>query len=171
MLMRPVHPIHNDLGVFAGGKAVVIVLWLPIAVALALVFHPELSPSVLQCVVFFVAIWGAYLIRSLVLWLLGLITFWTTRVSAIYQAYFLAELLLSGRLVPLPLMPHWARDLAWAFPFQWCFGFPITSLTGPVSNHDLFVGLGMQVVWIAASLLVLSLVWKRAVARFTSVGG
>jgi ABC-2 type transport system permease protein len=171
MLMRPVHPIHNDLGEFAGGKVVVIVLWLPIAVALALVFHPELSPSVLQCVVFFVAIWGAYLIRSLVLWLLGLITFWTTRVSAIYQAYFLAELLLSGRLVPLPLMPHWARVLAWAFPFQWCFGFPITSLTGPVSNHDLFVGLGMQVVWISASVLALRVLWKRAVARFTSVGG
>jgi ABC-2 type transport system permease protein len=170
-LMRPVHPIHNDLGYFAGGKVVVILLWLPIAAALALVFHPELSPSVLQCVVFFVAIWGAFVIRSFVLWLLGMITFWTTRVSAIYDVYFLSELLLSGRLVPMPLLPHWARTLAWAFPFQWCFGFPITALTGPVTNHDLAVGLGMQAVWIAAGVLALSLAWPRAVARFTSVGG
>jgi ABC-2 type transport system permease protein len=170
-LLRPVHPIHADLGTFAGGKVVVIVLWLPIALALALVFHPELSPSVLQGVVFFVSIWGAFVIRMLLLWLLGLITFWTTRVSAIYDAYFLAELLLSGRLVPMALLPLWARRLAWAFPFQWCFGFPITALTGPVTNSELAVGLGMQLAWIAAGVIMLRLVWPRAVARFTSVGG
>ena len=170
-LLKPVHPIHYDLGEFAGGKLVIIVLWLPIAVALSLVFRPSLHPSALQCLVFFFAIWGAYLIRSLVLWVLGLITFWTTRVSAIYEAYFLSELMLSGRLVPLQLMPHWAQQLSWAFPFRWTFGFPISALTGPISNHDLLVGIGMQAVWIAVGTILMSLVWRRAVARFTSVGG
>ena len=33
--------------------------------------------------------------------MLGMVTFWTTRVSAIFEAYFAAELLLSGRLVPV----------------------------------------------------------------------
>jgi len=170
-LLKPVHPIHYDLGTFAGGKIVVIILWLPIAFALSIAFRPTLHPSFLQCVVFFVAIWGAYLIRSLVLWALGLVTFWTTRVSAIYEAYFLAELLLSGRLVPMPLMPHWAQTLAWAFPFRWTFGFPITALTGPVTNRDLLIGLGMQALWISVGVLLVSVVWRRAVSRFSSVGG
>ncbi len=39
-LLRPVHPIHWDLGYFAGWKVVVIVLWLPIAYVLSLLFHP-----------------------------------------------------------------------------------------------------------------------------------
>ena len=30
------------------------------------------------------------------LWILGMVTFWTTRGSAIFEPYFLAELLLSG---------------------------------------------------------------------------
>ena len=30
-LVRPLHPIHYDLGFFAGWKVVVIVLWLPLA--------------------------------------------------------------------------------------------------------------------------------------------
>jgi ABC-2 type transport system permease protein len=170
-LLKPVHPIHYDLGEFAGGKVVVIILWLPIALALSLAFHPSLHPSWLQCGVFFLAIWGAYLIRSLMLWVLGLITFWTTRVSAIYEAYFLAELLLSGRLVPMQLMPRWAQQLSWAFPFRWTFGFPISSLTGPISNHDLLVGLAMQGLWIAVGTALMTLVWRRAVARFSSVGG
>ncbi len=170
-LLKPVHPIHYDLGGFAGGKIVIIVLWLPIALALSLVFHPTLSPTVLQYAVFFLAILGAYLIRSLVLWALGLITFWTTRVSAIYEAYFLAELLLSGRLVPMQLMPQWAQRLSWAFPFRWTFAFPITALTGPITQQQLLQGLAMQLLWIGIGTLLVSLVWRRAVARFSSVGG
>ena len=100
-LVRPMHPIHYDLGFFAGWKVVVIVLWLPIAAVLALIFRPELDPRPQQVVVFFFAIWGAYLIRSFLLWMLGMVTFWTTRVSALFEAYFAAELLLSGRVLPL----------------------------------------------------------------------
>src|SRR4051794_15421628 len=93
-LLRPVHPIHYDVALFAGWKVIVIIFWLPIALVLSLIFHPSLHPSVLQGITFFVAIWGAYLIRTLVLWVLGMVTFWTTRISALYEAYFMAELLL-----------------------------------------------------------------------------
>jgi ABC-2 type transport system permease protein len=170
-LLRPMHPIHYDLAFFAGWKVVVIVLWLPIAVVLSLIFHPQLSPSALQCVVFFFAIWGAYLIRSLNLWILGMVTFWTTRVSALFETYIVAELLLSGRLVPMALMPGWAQTLAWFFPFQWTFGFPITALVGPVTNAELFQGLAMQAFWIVVGIIGVRVVWRRGVRKFSSVGG
>ena len=57
--------------------------------------------------VFFFAIWGAYLIRTMFMSTLGMITFWTTRVSAIFEIFIAAELLLSGRLVPMEVMPDW----------------------------------------------------------------
>ena len=170
-LVKPIHPIHQDLASFAGWKVVVIVLWIPIAIVLSIAFRPELSPTVQQCAVFFVAIWGAYLIRSLLLFSLGLVTFWTTRVSAIYEAYFIAELLLSGRLVPMELLPDWAQRLAWLFPFQWTFGFPITALTGPITNTELVVGLAMQLLWILIGVVLVRLVWRRAVRRYSAVGG
>jgi ABC-2 type transport system permease protein len=170
-LVRPIHPIHQDLAWFAGWKVVVIVLWIPIAIVLSLAFRPELSPTVQQCAVFFFAIWGAYLIRSLILYVLGMVTFWTTRVNAIYEAYFIAELLLSGRLVPMELLPDWAQRLAWLFPFQWTFGFPIMALTGPITNRELVVGLGMQLLWIAIGALLVRIVWRRAVRQYSAVGG
>src|SRR5207249_3323780 len=95
-----------------GWKVVTIVLWLPVAVALSLLFHPTLHPTGLGVGVFAVAIWGAYLVRTMLLWMLGMVTFWTTRVNAIFEAYFVAELLLSGRLVPMQLMPHWVQTVA-----------------------------------------------------------
>ena len=40
-LLRPLHPIHDDIAGFAGWKVVTIILWLPIAAVLWLVFDPE----------------------------------------------------------------------------------------------------------------------------------
>lgn len=170
-LLRPVHPIHYDLAGFAGWKFVVIVLWLPIAAVLTVAFRPSLSPSVSQCIVFFFAIWGAYLIRSMLLWVLGMVTFWTTRVAALYQGYFMAEMLLSGRLVPMTLMPRWSRDVAAFLPFRWTFGYPITALVGPISTRDLYLGLAMQALWIAIGTGLVAVVWRRGCRRFSAVGG
>lgn len=169
-LLRPVHPIHSDIAFFAGWKFVVIVLWLPIAAVLALAFKPELDPTWLEIGVFAVAIWGAYLIRTMALSLLGMITFWTTRVSAIYELYFAVELLISGRLVPMSLLPEWAQRLSNFLPFQWTFGFPIEALVGQLTPQQLLQGLGMQLLWIVLGSLAVNRMWKAGIRRFSAVG-
>lgn len=170
-LVRPIHPIHYDLGFFAGWKVVVIVLWIPLAAVLSLIFQPELGPTVGQVAAFLIAIWGAYLIRSLLLWMLGMVTFWTTRVSALFEAFFAAELLLSGRLLPVSLMPQWVQTLAGYLPFESTFGFPITALVGPISDGDLVRGLAKQLVWIVLGTIGVRVMWRRAVRAYTAVNG
>jgi ABC-2 type transport system permease protein len=170
-LLRPIHPLHEDVAFFAGWKVVMIILWIPLAFALSLIFKPELNPTLIEGVVFFVAIWMAYLIRTITLSLLGMVTFWTTRVSALFELYFAAELILSGRLVPLSLMPAWVQELAWFFPFRWAFGYPIEVLVGQLTMTDMFIGLGMQLAWVVGGWIVVNLIWKVAIRRFSAVGG
>jgi ABC-2 type transport system permease protein len=170
-LLRPLHPLHYDIAFFAGMKVVVIVLWLPIAVGLTLIFHPALHPGVADILTFLVAIWGAYLIRTMFQSLLGMVTFWTTRVGAFFDLYFTGELLLSGRLVPLKLMPGWVQTLAAYLPFKWTFYFPIESLVGNRSTASLLRGLGMQALWIAIGIVCFQLAWKQAVKRYSAVSG
>ena len=170
-LLHPLFPIVEDLGGFAGWKFVVIVLWLPIAAVLALLFHPQLNPSPLAMVVFAVAIWGAYLIRSLNQSSLGLVTFWTTRVGPVFELYMTLELLLSGRLVPLALMPDWVQRLADVLPFKWTFGFPIEALVGGLPDGELLSGLAAQGFWIAVGAIVVRVVWHFAIRRYSAVGG
>ena len=82
-LLRPIHPLHYDIAYFAGWKIVVIVLWLPIAVALSLLFDPTLRrPTGARSRSFAIAIWGAYLIRTMSQSALGMLCFWTTRGGA-----------------------------------------------------------------------------------------
>jgi ABC-2 type transport system permease protein len=170
-LLKPVHPIHYDLGWFAGMKVVVVLLWLPIAIVLSIIFRPALDPTAAQVAVFAVAIWGAYLLRSLYMWTLGMVTFWTTRVSALFELVWVTEMLLSGRIVPLALLPGWAQALSWLLPFRWTFGFPITALVGPISNAGLAVGLAMQLFWIVVFALVVRGFWRVSVRHYSAVGG
>ena len=169
-LLRPIHPLHDDLAAFAGWKFVTIVLWLPIAAVLWILFDPVLDPTLLEVAAFCVAIWGAYLIRTMFLATLGMITFWTTRVSAIFELAIALELLLSGRLVPLPLMPDWAESVAAVLPFQWSFYFPIQALVGDYSTRELLGGLAMQALWIAVLTGLTLFVWRFAVRRYSAVG-
>jgi len=170
-LLRPLHPLHYDIGWFAGSKVVVIALWLPVAAALILLFKPTLDPTPLEMVVFFFAIWGAYLIRTMFMSVVGMLCFWTTRGAAVFDLYMTSELLLSGRLVPLPLMPDWAETVAAFLPFQWAFFFPIDALVGDRSTAWLLGGLGMQALWVLIGLALFKLAWGRAIRRFSAVGG
>jgi ABC-2 type transport system permease protein len=170
-LLRPLFPIVEDLGFFLGWKPVVILLWLPIAIFLSFVFHPVLNPTPLAVAVFAVSLLGAYLIRSLNQSSVGLVTFWTTRVGPIFELYIAVELLLSGRLVPMALMPDWVQAIANLLPFQWTFGFPIEALVGNLSTEQLLRGLAMQLLWIVIGSVIVRVVWRFAIRRYSAVAG
>ena len=169
-LVQPAHPFHRDLAWFAGTKFLWILLWIPVAAVLVLTFRPELSPTVFQVAAFAVVIWTAFVVRFLVLYLMGLVTFWTTRGSALFEIIIAIELLLSGRLVPLSVMPSWVQSVASWLPFKWTFQYPIETLIGRLDNGEIVFGLFMQVVWAAILGVLVAVVWKRAVRRYTAVG-
>ena len=170
-LLRPVLPLHYDIAWFAGWKVVMIVLWIPLAIGLSLVFDPTLSPNPQQIAAFAVAIWGAYLIRTMFQESLGMLCFWTTRGAAIFDLWMTLELLLSGRLVPMPLMPDWVQEIARFLPFQWAFYFPIETLVGDLSNAALVRGLLAQLLWILVGLAIFRVAWRSAIRHYSAVGG
>lgn len=170
LLLRPIHPFHRDFAFFAGSKFVWIAMWIPIAAVLYLTFRPEVTPSLFEWLTFGVAIWGGFAVRHMILFVMGLLNFWTTRASAFFETVIAAELLLSGRLVPLSLMPDWVQSLSGWLPFQWTFQFPIEVLIGRLDAGEVWAGLGMQVVWIAILGVAITLGWRRATRHYTAVG-
>lgn len=170
MLLRPVHPLHFDLAYFVGWKFTAIVMWLPIAAILAWIFQPTIQPTLFQVASFFIAIWGGFLVRFMLQWALGMLSFWTTRVNAFFQLYFTIELLLSGRFVPLSFLPAWAQQIAAWLPFKWAFGFPIEVLLGRWSPPEVLFGFGMQALWVFVGVAIVNLVWHAGLTKFASVG-
>ena len=171
LLMRPIHPVHQDAGFWIGFTMVRSLSWVPAGVVLTIAFRPDLSSSVLQLLVLPVALLLANLIRTLMMGALGATAFWLTRIAALASVYSMAEVILSGRLVPPELLPGWAQTLSWVLPFRWTFAFPIEVLIGPISAGALFAGLGIQLAWLVAAVLLVSVVWRRGVTRYGAVGG
>jgi ABC-2 type transport system permease protein len=171
MLSIPIQPFHRDFAYFIGSKFVWILMWIPMAAVLAATFQPRLDPRPAHVAGFLVAIWTGFAVRFLLLYLMGMITFWTTRGSAIFDLIVAGELLLSGRLVPLSLMPNWVQSVSNWLPFQWSFQFPIEVAIGRLSNVEILQGIGMQLVWIVGMGAAFAWVWPRAVRNYTAVGG
>ena len=169
-LLRPVHPFHFDLSFFIGWKIPMTIYWLPIAALLTWVFKPALNPELWEVGAFLVALWTGFLVRFVFLWALGLVIFWITRVNALFNLYFALELLFSGRLVPLDLLPEWARQMSAWMPFQWAFAFPIELLLGRLTPAEVWYGFGAQAVWIAIGAIAIKILWHFGVRRYSAVG-
>jgi ABC-2 type transport system permease protein len=169
-LLRPVHPLQVDIGYYLGYKVPAVMYWLPVGALLWFVFKPEINPELWQIAAFPVVLILAFFVRFLFMWLLGLVCFWTERIDALFELYFVSELLFSGRLVPLEVMPQWAQTVAGFLPFQWTFYFPIEVLLGRVDAAAFGAGLLAQLAWIVGGYAIVMLVWNRAIRRFTAVG-
>ena len=169
-LLRPVHPIHSDLADNISSKVITLPLILAAAAVLALVFRPVFHPVPWAAAAFAPALLLAFVLRFLMEWMLALAAFWTTRVSAINQAYFIAMLFLSGQMAPLTLLPRPLQLIADALPFRWTTSFPVELLLGRIDFPLALAGIGVQIAWLLLFLVLLRLVWKAGVRVYSSVG-
>jgi ABC-2 type transport system permease protein len=169
-LLRPVHPIHSDLADNISSKVITLPLILAAAAVLALIFRPVFHIEFWAVATFLPALILAFGLRFLMEWTLALATFWTTRVSAINQVYFIASLFLSGQMAPLSLLPAPLRLASSILPFRWTTSFPVELVLGRVSWSEALQGLCAQTAWIVLCLLLLRLVWRAGVRVYSAVG-
>jgi ABC-2 type transport system permease protein len=169
-LLRPVHPIHSDIADNVSSKLITLPGMLLTALGLVLLFRPTFQFVPWAVVASLPALMLAFLLRFLVEWTLALAAFWTTRVSAINQMYFVAALFLSGQVAPLSLFPHTIKVAAAILPFYWMIGFPVELLLGRLTPSQAWTGLVAQAVWLAVSLVLVRIVWRAGVRVYSAVG-
>jgi len=169
-LLRPLHPIHADVIDNVSSKLITLPMMLLAAGTLGVMFRPAFHTTAPSALLFLPAIVLAFSLRFILEWTLALAAFWTTRVSAVNQAYYVAALFLSGQMAPLALFPPAIRDTAAALPFRWMISFPVELLLGRLSPAEAWEGLGAQAVWLVAALVLMRAVWRSGVRRYSAVG-
>jgi ABC-2 type transport system permease protein len=169
-LLKPVHPIHSDIADNVSSKLITLPIMIVIAVGLAAAFHASISPPLWAIGVFIPALLLAFLIRFLLEWTLAQAAFWTTRVGAINQTYFVLMLFLSGQIAPLTLLPHPVQIVAAILPFRWVISFPVEILLGQHTPVEALMGLGAQVAWLVVSIVLLRVVWRAGLRVYSAVG-
>jgi ABC-2 type transport system permease protein len=169
-LLKPIHPIHADIAENLSSKALTLPFMLLVAAGLTGLFQPLITPAPWALLAGLPALGLAFLVRFLLEWTLAQVAFWTTRVSATNQAYFVLVLFLSGQIAPLTLFPWPLQAVAALLPFRWLIGFPVELLLGRLTPGEALTGLGMQVVWLVISLALVRRVWRAGVRIYSAVG-
>jgi len=169
-LLRPIHPIHEDVAWNISYKAITFALILPSALLIGWAFHAEFHPHVWHIVVFFPSLISAFLMRFVMEWTIGLVGFWVTRTSAINQIYSTLFLFLSGQMTPLSLLPRPLEMLANILPFKWAVAFPTELVLGRLTPTQVLLGFAIQASWLLVSLIAFRFIWRLGISRYSAVG-
>ncbi|MFW5748992.1 MAG: ABC transporter permease [Chloroflexota bacterium] len=171
LLLLPIHPIHGDIASNLTYKALMMIVVVPAVIFLALVFQPVFTPPAWSVAAFIPAVMLAAALAFVLGWVVAMAAFWTVRITAINQMYFLAMLFFSGFIAPLDVLPTFLQSIAGVLPFQWIYAFPIELSLGRLSVDEAVLGFAMQGAWLAVSVGLLLIIWKQAIRRYGAVGG
>jgi len=171
LLMRPIHPVHKDVCDVVSYKVVGLAGIIPGIVLLVAVYGGDLSGFTLARVALFVpAVLAASALRFVLEWVLALAAFWLTKVSALNNLYSSVGFFLGGSFAPLAVLPPVVQHVAFWSPFPWTVAFPVEVVMGVRTGSDIAVGFAMQAGWIVVTLVLLGLIWRRALRRYSAVG-
>lgn len=170
-LLRPIHPIHTDIADNITYKLLTLLVIVPLTLLLVWLFEPTWNPQLWSLLGFVPAIIGAFLMRFMFEYTLAMAAFWSTRVSAFNQLYYVIVLFFSGRLAPLSLFPEPVQKVANFLPFRWSLAFPTELVIGKLTPRDFWIGMAAQLIWFVIGFGLLNVVWRAGVRRFASVGG
>jgi ABC-2 type transport system permease protein len=103
--------------------------------------------------------------------LVDLMCFWSTVNDAAVTAVSFATGLLSGAFAPLWFFPSWFQRVSDFLPFQSTLNTPLSLYVGRLPVTALPGQVAVQAAWCAALAALSWLLWRRAAARVTVLGG
>lgn len=119
----------------------------------------------------FVSFGLGVLIKFGVIYLSGMVCFWTTNGWGVSFAQTAVSQLFSGALVPLPFLPGWLRVIADWLPFKGMIYSPISIYLGRVDLPESARILGWQALWVVGLWVLGKSCWSIMMRKVTIHGG
>jgi ABC-2 type transport system permease protein len=102
--------------------------------------------------------------------MVGALAFWIDDIGGIDRARNLLEVILRGQLVPLALMPLWARGFVDAQPYRFTLSFSLELLLGDLTATQIAIGMAMQLIYPALAVLGAIWLWRRGLRAYSAAG-
>lgn len=170
LLLRPINPLHHWAVMAMGSKWLRLVLLLPTLGTAAYVLDARYALDPLNVGLFIVALFNGWLLSFFIQYMNGLLAFWITQAVAVFDLWFGLWSLFSGYLIPLELMPEVVQRLAFWLPFRYQLAVPLEIILGRLHGTDLWIGIAMQIIWIAIAYALCRVMWQRGLKKYSAVG-
>jgi len=113
----------------------------------------------------------AVILNIIFVFFVGLSAFWVTRYSGIKHVRNGIVVFLGGGVIPLAYFPKIWQNIFNFLPFQYMLYVPIQIYLGKYVGLSALYVIAAQIFWIAFFYALIQLVWARAMAHFSAVGG
>jgi ABC-2 type transport system permease protein len=153
------------------GTWIALVQQLPLFGVAWLLFGLELPADPKVWIAFTVSLFLGQAILLFFDWIFACLAFYTTDVTGFDIVRYAVTDILSGRLVPLAMMPGWLQAVAYSFPFAQAISVPVSLLSGIIPLTDLPRIWLIQVIWLIGLAGVSRLVFRIAIRKVTVQGG
>ena len=170
-LLRPVHPFFAYAASHAAAIPFRSIVALPVAFALlASTGASALTTDPVQLALLVPSLALAWLITFALLFAVGSLAFFINRAMGLISMYFLTFTLLSGYLMPIPMLPPIVREIAEWSPFRFMLSFPVELMTQHMTARAALELFAVELGWTVAAIALALWLWKRGVRRFEAVG-
>ncbi len=164
----PVRYSLQELGKGILNAAALLLLFIPYCIwnreILAMV-HPG------QWLLFLLSVVLAYLLFSIINYMLGIITFWTNSNIGIYMLKMACIHIFSGMFIPVAFYPALLRSACMALPFQYIYYVPLTIVMGEAGGMQAVYGLAGQLLWIGVLAVSGAVMHRKAMSQIVIQGG
>lgn len=100
----------------------------------------------------------------------GFIAFWTKQAHGLQMVVKNAARFFVGDLIPLDLLPVRFQNIIFLSPFPYILYFPVKVLMGDITSEVFFKSVGIITLWIIIFVVLNSILWKKGLKQYESVG-
>lgn len=112
----------------------------------------------------------AFNVYSFFKFIIGFAAFWFTEIGWLIGAWDLLNLLFSGLLIPIDLMPPFFQKIAAVLPFKYLIYMPAQLFLGKSSANEQLVGLTIQSLWLIALVFLTKKIWRKGIRIYSAFG-
>jgi ABC-2 type transport system permease protein len=136
-----------------------------------LFFKIALPESIAQWILLLISLALCWLVSFSWRFLVNLAGFWSPDARGVARIGFTVSAILSGFIMPLPLMPGWFIKLCYLTPFPSMVNTPVEIYLGVITTSSILNALGLQLVWLVFLALACQVVLRAGVRRLVIQGG
>jgi ABC-2 type transport system permease protein len=172
-LLKPVDYLWYRLCLFFSGRiAFVAVAAVPLAVFILCFRQYVTAPTSLTAALIFpCSLLLTALLQFFISYAMAMLAFWLLEISTFIFILFAFEYLASGHLFPLDILPAAVRGVLYCTPFPYQLYFPISIYLGKSAGAEMWRGLAMQCLWVAAAYVFARWMWRRGIKKYSAFGG
>ena len=113
---------------------------------------------------------ASYFINIFISLILGMVAFWTQRITGIDYTVGTLIKFLSGAYFPIALLPESFLNFDKIFPFIYTVYMPTQLYLGKIQAVEGVYALGVEILWLFILYGIIKLMWSRGIRRYEGVG-